>query len=60
VNLLCKAPDSPPITDANTATAALLGHAAQALTDRYIRDREMPVVDGPNLGQSLDVGQKGV
>jgi len=38
---------------------ALLGHTSQAMTERYIRDREAPEVDGPNLRQSLDVGQKG-
>jgi len=31
---------------------ALAGHASEAQTDRYLRDREIPVVDGPRV---LDV-----
>lgn len=31
---------------------ALLGHASQAMTDRYLRDRDVPVVHGPAFGQS--------
>jgi integrase len=37
---------------------ALAGHASEAMTRRYLRDREVPVVDGPSFGQVLDVGQK--
>lgn len=38
---------------------ALLGHTSAAMTERYLRDRETPQVDGPFLRQALDVGQKG-
>lgn len=38
---------------------ALLGHKSQAMTERYLRDKEVPEVDGPSFGQVLDVGQKG-
>lgn len=38
---------------------ALLGHKNKAMTDRYLRDRETPQVNGPSFGQVLDVGQKG-
>lgn len=38
---------------------ALLGHTNEAMTHRYLRDRETPEVDGPNLRQALDVGRKG-
>ena len=38
----------------------LLGHTSQAQTTRYLRDRTVPVVDGPSIGQALDVGQKRV
>ncbi|MFN8758694.1 MAG: tyrosine-type recombinase/integrase [Tagaea sp.] len=31
---------------------ALLGHTSEAMTARYLRDREVPVVDGPRIGQS--------
>jgi integrase len=31
---------------------ALLGHASTAMTSRYLRDRETPVVHGPSFGQS--------
>jgi len=31
---------------------ALLGHASPTMTDRYLRDREVPVVQGPSFGQS--------
>lgn len=37
----------------------LLGHKNPQMTDRYLRDREIPQVDGPSFGQVLDVGQKG-
>lgn len=37
----------------------LAGHATEAMTDRYLRDRDSELVDGPNLRQALDVGQKG-
>ncbi len=36
----------------------LLGHKSAAMTDRYLRDRDTPEVDGPILRQALDVGQK--
>ena len=35
----------------------LLGHTSPAMTDRYLRDRLPEVVDGPSIGQVLDVGQ---
>lgn len=31
---------------------ALLGHTSEAMTARYLRDRETPHVDGPSFGQS--------
>lgn len=37
---------------------ALAGHSTAAMTQRYLRDREVPVVEGPALRQVLDVGQK--
>ena len=37
----------------------LLGHKSKSMTERYLRDREIPTVDGPSFGQVLDVGQKG-
>lgn len=33
---------------------ALAGHATEAMTDRYLRDRDSDVVDGPTLRQQLD------
>lgn len=36
----------------------LAGHATEAMTDRYLRDRDAELVEGPNLRQALDVGQK--
>lgn len=30
---------------------ALLGHASPAMTKRYLRDKEIPVVSGPSFGQ---------
>lgn len=30
---------------------ALLGHTSPAMTERYLRDRETPQVDGPSLGR---------
>ncbi|MFO0253375.1 MAG: tyrosine-type recombinase/integrase [Betaproteobacteria bacterium] len=36
----------------------LLGHTSPAMTKRYLRDRSPTVVDGPSIGQVLDVGQK--
>lgn len=33
---------------------ALLGHADPKMTRRYLRDREIPVVEGPSFGQQLD------
>lgn len=38
---------------------ALLGHTTEANTSRYLRDLEIPEVDGPSFRQGLDVGQKG-
>lgn len=38
---------------------ALAGHTTEAMTERYLRDREIPEVDGPSIRQVLDVGQKG-
>lgn len=38
----------------------LLGHTAPGMTARYLRDRTPPVVQGPSIGQLLDVGQKRV
>jgi integrase len=38
---------------------ALGGHSTEAMTARYLRDRDTPVVDGPSIRQPLDVGQKG-
>ncbi len=38
---------------------ALLGHASPAMTRRYLRDREVPLVDGPvldSIGQSTGEG----
>jgi integrase len=37
---------------------ALAGHSSQKQTDTYIREREIPEVDGPSFRQVLDVGQK--
>lgn len=34
---------------------ALAGHASAAMTERYIRARETPVVHGPNFGQPADL-----
>jgi integrase len=36
---------------------ALLGHTSPAMTVRYLRDKEVPVVDGPTFRQVLDVRQ---
>lgn len=36
----------------------LLGHTTEAMTVRYLRDKEVPVVEGPNLRQAQTVGQK--
>lgn len=33
---------------------ALAGHANAAQTDRYIRDHEIPLVDGPSIGRPKD------
>lgn len=38
---------------------ALLGHTSASMTARYLRDKEIPQVDGPSFGHILDVGQKG-
>lgn len=40
------------------AARKLLGHTSEAMTERYIRDREFEVVDGPIFRQSKDSGQK--
>lgn len=37
---------------------ALAGHGSTQMTQRYLRERETPTVEGPNLRQPLDVGQK--
>lgn len=37
----------------------LLGHKNRSMTERYLRGREIPHVEGPSFGQVLDVGQKG-
>lgn len=37
---------------------ALAGHTTEAMTKRYLRGRESDTVEGPNLRQPLDVGQK--
>lgn len=37
----------------------LLGHSTEAMTNRYLRDRAGELVEGPDLRQALDVGQKG-
>ena len=37
----------------------LLGHASEAMTKRYLRGKVVPLVDGPSIGQALDVGQTG-
>jgi len=35
---------------------ALLGHTDRKMTQRYLRDRTVPVVDGPSFGQSKKMG----
>lgn len=35
----------------------LLGHASEQMTKTYLRGRVVPLVDGPSIGQVLDVGQ---
>jgi integrase len=45
------------ITDAQKQgkdPTALAGHTSKAMTDRYLRDRETMVADGPNLRQLLE------
>lgn len=37
---------------------ALAGHTSPSMTARYLRDREIPIVDGPSFRQVLDVRQK--
>lgn len=37
---------------------ALLGHASETMTARYLRDKEIPEVEGPSFRQGLDIGQK--
>jgi integrase len=37
---------------------ALLGHTSATMTERYLRERDTPEVDGPSFGQVSDVGQK--
>lgn len=34
---------------------ALLGHTSPAMTRRYLRDRTVPVVDGPSFGRQKDI-----
>lgn len=34
------------------AASALLGHTSEAMTERYLRDKEVPQVDGPSFKQS--------
>lgn len=49
------------ITDAKRQgkdPTALAGHVSAAMTDRYIRQRETPLVDGPNFGRPLDSGKE--
>lgn len=36
---------------------ALLGHSSEAMTGRYLRDKVVPVVDGPSIGHVQNVGQ---
>lgn len=36
---------------------ALAGHSSEAMTKRYLRDRESPVVDGPSFRQSKDAAK---
>lgn len=38
---------------------ALLGHSSPRMTERYLRDKEAPEVDGPSFRQSPDTRQKG-
>lgn len=35
------------------AAQALAGHKSEAMTDRYIRDREVPIVDGPSFEEKI-------
>jgi integrase len=39
---------------AGKSARALLGHTSEAMTARYLRDRETPEVDGPELPRVLD------
>jgi integrase len=39
---------------------ALAGHTSPAMTARYLRDKQTPIVSGPSFGQVLNVGQKQV
>jgi site-specific recombinase XerD len=41
------------------AAQDIAAHTTGTMTDRYIRDHEIPVVDGPSFGRVLDIGQKG-
>jgi integrase len=34
---------------------ALLGHTSETMTQRYLRDRDTPSVDGPRIRQPLDI-----
>jgi integrase len=36
----------------------LLGHSSAKQTERYLRDREAVLVEGPSFGQVMDTGQK--
>lgn len=37
---------------------ALLGHRNQAMTARYLREKEVPLVQGPSIRQVLGVRRK--
>lgn len=37
---------------------ALLGHKSKSMTERYLRDRIVPKVVGPNYGQVMDIAKK--
>jgi integrase len=38
---------------------ALLGHTSPTMTARYLRDREVPVVDGPSFGTQIERAKNG-
>jgi integrase len=37
---------------------ALLGHTSRLMTERYLRGKQIPVVDGPSFRQVSNIGQK--